>query len=468
MNLTDAAVARASRLLDSRFSRRSMINRSAFVGSAVAIGGGLDLALKPGTAYAQICPCGNEECDCGSTCCAGFSEFCCAVTGYNYCPSNTVMGGWWMADNSSFCGGPRYYMDCNATCSCTDGCGNGFGFCDPGCDGTNCGCGSNGCDSYLTGCLQFRYGQCNQDVDCLGRIVCRVVACVPPWQVDPSCTTAVAVDNSTAEQDEPCWTPAPPMPPCGSPATNCEVVGMATDSNGNGAGYGIVTAFGRLFAYGGFPSDGDASGVRLNAPIVGLAATPSDHGYWLVAADGGIFCYGNAGFWGSTGSLRLNAPIVGMAATPSGAGYWLVAADGGIFCFGDAGFWGSTGSLRLNAPIVGMAATPSGNGYWLVAADGGIFCFGDAGFWGSTGSLRLNAPIVGMAATPSGNGYWLVAADGGIFCFGNAGFWGSTGSLRLNRPMVGMGDDGAGGYWLVAQDGGIFTFGDAPFLGSPA
>ena len=358
MNLTGAAVTRASRLLDSRFSRRSMINRSAFVGSAVAIGGGLDLALKPGTAYGQICPCGNEDCDCGSTCCAGFSEFCCAVTGYNYCPSNTVMGGWWMADNSSFCNGPRYYMDCNATCSCTDGCGNGFGFCDPGCDGTNCGCGSNGCDSYLTGCLQFRYGQCNQDVECLGRIVCRVVACVPPWQVDPSCTTAVAVDNSTAEQDEPCWTPAPPMPPCGSPATNCEVVGMATDSHG--VGYGIVTSFGRLFAYGDFPSDGDASRVPLNAPIVGLAATPSGHGYWLVAADGGIFCFGNAGFWGSTGSLRLNAPIVGMAATPSGNGYWLVAADGGIFCFGNAGFWGSTGSLRLNAPIVGMAATPFG------------------------------------------------------------------------------------------------------------
>ena len=61
----------------------------------------------------------------------------------------------------------------------------------------------------------------------MGRIVCRVVACVPPWQVDPSCTTAVAVDNATAEQNEPCWTPAPPMPLCGSPATDCKVVGLA-------------------------------------------------------------------------------------------------------------------------------------------------------------------------------------------------------------------------------------------------
>ena len=43
-------------------------------------------------------------------------------------------------------------------------------------------------------------------------------------------------------------------------------------------------------------------------------------------------------------SLRLNQPIVGMAATPDGKGYWLVAADGGIFTFGDAGFYGSTGA----------------------------------------------------------------------------------------------------------------------------
>jgi hypothetical protein len=186
MSLSSALVTRTARVLEGHLSRRSLINRSAFVGSAVAIGSGLDLALKPGTAYGQICQCGNAGCDCGSTCCSGFSEFCCAVGGANYCPDNTVMGGWWVADNSSYCGGPRYYMDCNSTCTCASGCGGGFPFCEPSCDQTGCGCGARGCDSYLTGCLQFRYGQCNQDVACMGRIVCRVVACVPPWQVDPS------------------------------------------------------------------------------------------------------------------------------------------------------------------------------------------------------------------------------------------------------------------------------------------
>ena len=83
------------------------------------------------------------------------------------------------------------------------------------------------------------------------------------------------------------------------------------------------------------------------------------------------------------GAIRLNRPIVGMAATPGGRGYWLVASDGGIFTFGDAGFFGSAGALPLNAPIVGMAATPDGGGYWLVASDGGIFTYGDAGFFGS-------------------------------------------------------------------------------------
>ena len=126
MSVTSALVERTATFLEGRLSRRNLINRSAFVGSAVAVGAGMDLALKPGTAYGQICECGNAGCGCGSTCCSGFSEFCCSVSGYNYCPANTVMGGWWLADNSSYCGGPRYYMDCNATCSCDTGCGSGF------------------------------------------------------------------------------------------------------------------------------------------------------------------------------------------------------------------------------------------------------------------------------------------------------------------------------------------------------
>ncbi len=83
------------------------------------------------------------------------------------------------------------------------------------------------------------------------------------------------------------------------------------------------------------------------------------------------------------GGQWLNAPVVGMAATPSGQGYWLAAADGGIFAFGDAAFDGSTGTLHLNMPVVGMAGFGDDAGYWLVARDGGIFAFGAAPFLGS-------------------------------------------------------------------------------------
>ena len=425
--MSTALVDRAASFLEARLSRRSFINRSAMVGSAVAVGSGVDLLLRPGTAYGAVCTCGSSACGCGSTCCAGWSEFCCSINGgYNYCPADTVMGGWWKADNSSFCGGPRYYMDCHAPCGCTTGCGGGWGFCQPSCDGVTCGCGPAGCNSWVTGCFQFRYGQCNQQISCIGRIVCRVVACVPPWTVDPTCTTTLAVDNATAEMTAACWTaappspPPPPPPPCFSPLTQCMVTGLAPSADSRG--YAMVTSFGKVLGFGDFPSLGDLSTTHLVAPTVALATTPSGHGYWVAAADGGIFAFGDAAFSGSMGGLHLNRPIVGMAATPSGHGYWLVASDGGIFAFGDAAFFGSMGGRSLNAPIVGMGATHTGRGYWLAAADGGIFAYGDAAFDGSMGGQPLQRPIVGTSTAASG--YWLVAADGGIFAF-DAPFYGS-------------------------------------------
>ncbi len=92
--------------------------------------------------------------------------------------------------------------------------------------------------------------------------------------------------------------------------------------------------------------------------------------------------YDRYGFQGAL-TKTLNAPVVGMAATPTGGGYWEVASDGGIFSFGNAQFSGSMGGQHLNAPVVGMAATPTGGGYWEVASDGGIFAFGKATFGGS-------------------------------------------------------------------------------------
>jgi YVTN family beta-propeller protein len=235
-------------------------------------------------------------------------------------------------------------------------------------------------------------------------------------------------------------------------------------------GYILAGSHGDVDTFGDAEWQGDASGLDLAAPVVGLARTSNGDGYWLLGRDGGIFSYGNAGFYGSTGGIPLNRPVMTMAPTPfGGKGYWLAATDGGIFAFGNAGFFGSTGAIRLNKPVVGMAPTPSGLGYWLVASDGGIFAFGDASFYGSTGATPLNKPIIGMMPTPGGRGYWLVASDGGMFAFGDARFYGSTAGKGLRLPIVGAAASPTGrGYWLAGGDGGVFEFGDAPFLGSLA
>jgi hypothetical protein len=68
-----------------------------------------------------------------------------------------------------------------------------------------------------------------------------------------------------------------------------------------------------------------------------------------------VSTFGNAAFYGSEGGQSLNAPVVGMAATPDGNGYWLVTKDGGIFTFGNAPFNGS-GAGNFTAPVV--AITP--------------------------------------------------------------------------------------------------------------
>ncbi|WP_334144264.1 hypothetical protein [Rhabdothermincola sp.] len=190
-----------ARYLGRRFDRRGFFARSAVVGSALAVNP-VTYALRPTTAYAAICNCNGSNCDCGALCCDGYTEFCCTLTGQNTCPPGTLLGGWWKADGTAFCNGPRYYMDCNAPCN---GCGCGAnGICSGSCSGTGCGCAQGDCNNRKSGCTMFRYGQCNQHVPCMGPIVCRVVTCVPPWAIEPSCTTTLRIDQATAGHDRPC------------------------------------------------------------------------------------------------------------------------------------------------------------------------------------------------------------------------------------------------------------------------
>jgi hypothetical protein len=145
-----------------------------------------------------------------------------------------------------------------------------------------------------------------------------------------------------------------------------------------------------------------------------MAADPAG-GYWTTTAAGALTTHTGATDFGSLAGTHLNAPIVGMAATPDGQGYWLVASDGGIFSFGDAAFFGSTGAIHLNQPIVAMTPSPDGGGYWLVASDGGLFTFGDTPFYGSLGGT--GATVEGIVVTPESGGYMLIETSGAAVPF---------------------------------------------------
>ena len=204
-----------SRFLASRTSRRGFLRNAALVGSALATTP-MAYALRPVTAYSAICSCSGSSCDCSALCCDGYTEFCCTLYGSNSCPPGTLAAGWWKADVSGFCVEdgvdlPRYYIDCNVDNCGSCGCGSS-GSCGSGCVGLcDCGCGAGSCDNRKACCAAFRYGQCNQDVACVGPIVCRVVTCTPPWEIDDSCTTTVATDNNTRFHDRPCLHAPPPL-----------------------------------------------------------------------------------------------------------------------------------------------------------------------------------------------------------------------------------------------------------------
>ena len=288
------------------------------------------------------------------------------------------------------------------------------------CDGTNCGCGPDGCDSYLTGCLQFRYGQCNQDVDCIGRIVCRVVACVPPWEVDPTCTTANAEDDATAEQNAACWTPAPPPPPpppCGSPADPLP-----------GRRHGVQSRRRRLRAddgirealrLRGLPDDGDESGDcpeqadrrHGRHPAAGLLVGGRRRRHLHLRRRPVLRLDGRPGPQPADG---------GDGRHPHGRGYWFVAADGGIFSFGDARSTGPWGPGPQPAHC-GHGRHPDGRGLLVRGRRRRHLLFRRRRVPRLDGGQSSTSPMVGMAATPTGRGYWFVAADGGIFSFGDAG-----------------------------------------------
>ncbi len=189
--MTNWLVEKGAAVLETRTSRRGFLVRAAVAATALAVSP-LRYLLRPVTAYAAICGCGGYDCDCGSVCCDGYTAFCCEVNdGRNACPAGSFPGGWWRADGSVFCGGTRYIVDCNLHCDAPW----------PGCS-----CAQGDCNRRVTSCNYFRYGQCNQNIDCYGPIVCRVATCEPPYLLDMGCTDEAFWDDSTANHSADCST----------------------------------------------------------------------------------------------------------------------------------------------------------------------------------------------------------------------------------------------------------------------
>ncbi|HVE46450.1 MAG TPA: superoxide dismutase family protein [Acidimicrobiales bacterium] len=291
------------------------------------------------------------------------------------------------------------------------------------------------------------------------------------------------------------------------------------------------------------------SGARQRCGLIEPGAVSFGSGYWFVASDGGVFAFGDAKFHGSTGAMKLNRPVVGMAASPSRNGYWLTASDGGIFAFGDAKFFGSTGALTLNRPVVGMAGPPGD--VTAVLRDVTDRALGSVSFTQEAGDVRVNVTAKGL--TPGWHGFHVhttgncTVGDPANPFIASGGHLGSAASPAQSHPShdgdmpllyanedgvasatfrtdnftiaqlldadgsavvvhaaadnyanipsryasttpgapaggpdaatLATGDSGArqrcgvvrragNGYWLVANDGGVFAFGDSKFFGS--
>ena len=257
---------RAVNAVANRVNRRSFLARSALIGSALVTAPG-DLLLRPQSAYASICSCLGQSCTCGSLCCDGYTEFCCALYGVNGCPTGSLVGGWWKADGSSYCGGKaRYYMDCHNPCgACT--CGSS-GLCSGSCNGTACGCGLGRCDYRKAGCTSFRYGNCNNATACIGPIQCRIVTCTAPWLVDNSCSSVdTRTDNNTASHNRSCLQTAPPIYPVAGNWDGVSIWGIGFYDNRNAqwslrqsANYNPIPTFWYGMQAGDIPVVGDWNG----------------------------------------------------------------------------------------------------------------------------------------------------------------------------------------------------------------
>ena len=106
-----------------------------------------------------------------------------------------------------------------------------------------------------------------------------------------------------------------------------------------------------------------------------LDSNPAGPGFIVARPDGAVDSFLGAPNFGSMYGKKMNAPVVGIAFTPTGQGYWLLGEDGGIFCFGDAQYYGPLLKyykqwgigIGTQAPLIGIRRGAGDKPYVIVA-----------------------------------------------------------------------------------------------------
>lgn len=223
--------------------------------------------------------------------------------------------------------------------------------------------------------------------------------------------------------------------------------------------YGVLTAGGRLVAYGSAPLDTLLSRSRTH--FVALAADPR-HGWWALAATGRVVGAGGARSLGSVGPIAHASQLVGITSDAAGTGYWVVDSQGHVFGFGSAHALTATAGTAVTGPVVGIASDPVANGYWLIQASGKVDAFGAAPSFGYIGK-RLRVRAVGMAALPDGQGYLVLTSSGRVYTFGSGHALG--GLIKHPGRFLGIAASPVGaGYWIVSWRGYVNAGGSARAL----
>jgi hypothetical protein len=155
---------------------------------------------RPQSANQILCgqpQCGDSSCACTDKCCDGWSTFCCQMGGGDNfgCPPYAYIGGWWSCSytGTGLCSptNKRYYVDCNRTPG--QSCPNG------------CKCRANDCGNRVTCCISFRWGQCNTQITQTTEVVCRLVTCRLPCNIDClNCSDCTDPTENSCDQGASC------------------------------------------------------------------------------------------------------------------------------------------------------------------------------------------------------------------------------------------------------------------------